>query len=88
MIYFFNLCSLFLVSLLFPSSLVPVSQLQELLDVTDATLELCTPDMRLRLQDQQQEVVGNWERLRLHMDQREAELKLTRQRYLFLNTVN
>ncbi|XP_067099877.1 spectrin beta chain, non-erythrocytic 5 [Osmerus mordax] len=62
-------------------------QLQELLDATDSTLELCTPDMRLRLQDQQQEVVGNWERLRLHIDQREAELKLTRQRYLFLNTV-
>lgn len=62
-------------------------QLQELLDGTDAILDLCSQDMRLRLQEVQQEVVERWEELRLHMEQREAELKLARQRYLFLNTV-
>ncbi|KAM6973270.1 spectrin beta chain, non-erythrocytic 5 [Aplochiton taeniatus] len=62
-------------------------QLQELLDAADSILELCAPDIKLHLQELQQEVVENWEELRLHTDQREADLKLARQRYLFLNTV-
>ncbi|XP_010891275.2 spectrin beta chain, non-erythrocytic 5 isoform X2 [Esox lucius] len=62
-------------------------QLQELLDGADSTLDLCTPEMRVLLQKQQQEVVEHWEKLRLYMDQREEELKGTRQRYLFLNMV-
>ncbi|KAL0969732.1 hypothetical protein UPYG_G00231540 [Umbra pygmaea] len=62
-------------------------QLQELLDGTDSTLELCSPEMRVLLQEQQQEVVENWDKLRLHMDQREGELQRARQHYLFLNTV-
>ncbi|XP_078145742.1 spectrin beta chain, non-erythrocytic 5 [Centroberyx gerrardi] len=61
-------------------------QLQEQLDGIDSILELCSPHLRLRLQEVQQEVVERWEELRLHMEQREAELKLTCQRYLFLNT--
>ncbi|CAB1331140.1 unnamed protein product [Coregonus sp. 'balchen'] len=62
-------------------------QLQELLDMADSTLNLCSPEMRVLLQEQQQEVVEHWEKLRLHMDQREGDLKRARQRYLFLNTV-
>nr|XP_029543639.1 spectrin beta chain, non-erythrocytic 5 [Oncorhynchus nerka] len=62
-------------------------QLQELLDMADSTLDLCSPEMRVLLQDQQQKVVEHWEKLRLHMDQREGDLKRARQRYLFLNTV-
>lgn len=64
-----------------------VLQLQEQLDAVDTILDLCTPQLRLRLQEVQQEVVERWEELRLHTEQREAELKLTCQRYLFLNTV-
>uniref|UniRef100_A0A8C8K4M3 Spectrin beta chain, non-erythrocytic 5 n=1 Tax=Oncorhynchus tshawytscha TaxID=74940 RepID=A0A8C8K4M3_ONCTS len=60
---------------------------QELLDMADSTLDLCSPEMRVLLQDQQQKVVEHWEKLRLHMDQREGDLKRARQRYLFLNTV-
>lgn len=55
--------------------------------MADSTLDLCSPEMRVLLQDQQQEVVEHWEKLRLHMDQREGDLKRARQRYLFLNTV-
>ncbi|KAG7510030.1 spectrin beta chain, non-erythrocytic 5 [Solea senegalensis] len=62
-------------------------QLQEQLDAVNPILDLCTPHLRLRLQDVQQEVVEWWEELRLHTEQREEELKLACQRYLFLNTV-
>ncbi|XP_071354370.1 spectrin beta chain, non-erythrocytic 5 [Trachinotus anak] len=62
-------------------------QLQEQLDAVDPILELCTPQLKLRLQDVQQEVVERWEELRLHTEQRETELKLACQRYMFLNTV-
>ncbi|XP_044022541.1 spectrin beta chain, non-erythrocytic 5 isoform X2 [Siniperca chuatsi] len=61
-------------------------QLQEQLDAVDSILDLCTPQLKLRLQEVQQEVVERWEELRLHTEQREAELKLACQRYLFLNT--
>lgn len=63
-------------------------QLQEQLDAVDAILVLCTPQLKLRLQRVQQEVVDRWEELRLYTEQREEELKLTCQRYLFLNTVS
>lgn len=66
---------------------VCVLQLQEQLDAVDPILELCTPQLKLRLQDVQQEVVERWEELRLHTEQREMELKLACRRYLFLNTV-
>lgn len=62
-------------------------QVQEQLDGVDSILHLCTPQLKLRLQEVQQEVVERWEELRLHMEQREKELKVTCQRYLFLNTV-
>ncbi|XP_068456287.1 spectrin beta chain, non-erythrocytic 5 [Clinocottus analis] len=61
-------------------------QLQEQLDTVDSILDLCTPQLKLRLQEVQQEVVERWEELRLHAEQREEELKLACQRYLFLNT--
>ncbi|XP_029350237.1 spectrin beta chain, non-erythrocytic 5 [Echeneis naucrates] len=61
-------------------------QLQEQLDAIDPILDVCTPQLKLRLQDVQQEVVERWEELRLHTEQREAELKLACQRYLFFNT--
>ncbi|KAM4625618.1 spectrin beta chain, non-erythrocytic 5 [Polymixia lowei] len=63
------------------------TQLQEQLDAADSIVDLCPPHLKLRLQEVQQEVVERWEELRLHMEQREAELNLARQRYLFLNTV-
>ncbi|XP_038585015.1 spectrin beta chain, non-erythrocytic 5 isoform X1 [Micropterus salmoides] len=62
-------------------------QLQEQLDSANSILDLCTPQLKLRLQEVQQKVVEQWEELRLHAEQREAELKLACQRYLFLNTV-
>ncbi|XP_039992754.1 spectrin beta chain, non-erythrocytic 5 isoform X2 [Xiphias gladius] len=62
-------------------------QLQEQLDAVDPILDLCTPELKLRLQDVQQEVVERWEELRRHTEQREEELKLACERYLFLNTV-
>ncbi|XP_029317025.1 LOW QUALITY PROTEIN: spectrin beta chain, non-erythrocytic 5 [Cottoperca gobio] len=61
-------------------------QLQEQLDGVDSILDLCTPQLKLRLQEVQQEVVERWEELRLQAEQREEELKLACQRYLFLNT--
>ncbi|XP_029982912.1 spectrin beta chain, non-erythrocytic 5 [Sphaeramia orbicularis] len=62
-------------------------QLQEQLDTVDSILEFCTPHLKRHLQELQQEVVERWEELRLHAEQREAELKLACQRYLFLNMV-
>lgn len=67
--------------------IVCVLQLQEQLDVVDSILELCTPHLKLRLEEVQQKVVERWEVLRGHAEQRGEELKLAYQRYLFLNTV-
>ncbi|KAM9341571.1 spectrin beta chain, non-erythrocytic 5 [Symphorus nematophorus] len=61
-------------------------QLQEQLDAVDSILNLCTPQLKLRLEEVQQEVVERWEELRRRAEQREEELKLACQRYLFLNT--
>uniref|UniRef100_A0A4W6DIZ9 Spectrin beta, non-erythrocytic 5 n=1 Tax=Lates calcarifer TaxID=8187 RepID=A0A4W6DIZ9_LATCA len=61
-------------------------QLQEQLDAVDPVLDLCTPQLKTRLHDVQQQVVERWEELRLHTEQREEELKMACQRYLFLNT--
>ncbi|XP_054861726.1 spectrin beta chain, non-erythrocytic 5 isoform X3 [Amphiprion ocellaris] len=61
-------------------------QLQEQLDAVELVLDLCTPHLKLRLQEVQQEVVEKWEELRLHTERREEELKLTCQKYMFLNT--
>ncbi|XP_030641786.1 spectrin beta chain, non-erythrocytic 5 [Chanos chanos] len=61
-------------------------QLQELLDSTDTILDQCSPDLRRKLQRQQQDVVECWEQLRVHMDQREEELQTTKELYLFFNT--
>lgn len=63
-------------------------QLQEQLDSVDSILDFCSPQLKLRLQEVQQEVMEKWEELRLQAEQREEELKLARQRYLFLNTVS
>ncbi|XP_049319614.1 spectrin beta chain, non-erythrocytic 5 isoform X1 [Astyanax mexicanus] len=62
-------------------------QLQELLDAADSILDLCSTELRVKMQEQQQEVVESWEKLRMTMEQREEELRLAKQRYLFLNTV-
>lgn len=64
-----------------------VSQLQEQLDAVDSILDLCPPHLNLHLEEVQQEVVGRWEELRGHAEQRGEELKFACQRYLFLNTV-
>ncbi|XP_026142105.1 spectrin beta chain, non-erythrocytic 5 isoform X1 [Carassius auratus] len=61
-------------------------QLQELLDGTDAILDMCSPELRVGLQELQQEVVESWESLRMHMEQREEELRSAKDRYMFLNT--
>ncbi|XP_052001180.1 spectrin beta chain, non-erythrocytic 5 [Xyrauchen texanus] len=61
-------------------------QLQELLDGADDILDMCSPELRVELQEQQQEVVENWEKLRMHMEQREEELRSAKDRYMFLNT--
>nr|XP_057947283.1 spectrin beta chain, non-erythrocytic 5-like isoform X2 [Doryrhamphus excisus] len=61
-------------------------QLQEQLDAVDSILDLCSPQLKLRLQEVQHQVVEQWEELRFHTEQREVELKLACQRYLFLNT--
>ncbi|AWP15961.1 putative spectrin beta chain non-erythrocytic 5 [Scophthalmus maximus] len=61
-------------------------QLQEQLDAVDHILDLCTPQLKLRLQDVQHNVVERWEGLRLHTEQREEELKWACQRHLFFNT--
>ncbi|XP_077095863.1 spectrin beta chain, non-erythrocytic 5 isoform X1 [Siphateles boraxobius] len=61
-------------------------QLQELLDGTDTILDMCSPELRVGLQELQQEVVESWESLRMHMEQREEELKSAKDRYMFLNT--
>ncbi|XP_047467733.1 spectrin beta chain, non-erythrocytic 5 [Mugil cephalus] len=61
-------------------------QLREQLDSVDSILSLCWPQLKLRLQEVQQEVVERWEVLRLQTEKREEELKLACQRYLFLNT--
>ncbi|XP_020497621.2 spectrin beta chain, non-erythrocytic 5 [Labrus bergylta] len=60
-------------------------QLQEQLDAIDPILGLCTPQLKLCLQEVQQELVERWEELRLQAEKREEELKLACQRYLFLN---
>lgn len=62
-------------------------QLQEQLDSVSSILDHCTPHLKLRLVEVQQEVVERWEELRGHADRRGEELKLACQRYLFLNTV-
>ncbi|CAK6979040.1 spectrin beta chain%2C non-erythrocytic 5 [Scomber scombrus] len=61
-------------------------QVQEQLDTVDSILKLCSPQLKLRLQEVQQEVLERWEDLRLHTEQREEELKRACQRYTFLNT--
>ncbi|KAI4798393.1 hypothetical protein KUCAC02_022079, partial [Chaenocephalus aceratus] len=61
-------------------------QLQEQLDGVDSILDLCSPQLKLRLQEVQQQLVERWEDLRLHAEKREEELKLACQRYMFLNT--
>ncbi|XP_024910886.1 spectrin beta chain, non-erythrocytic 5 isoform X2 [Cynoglossus semilaevis] len=66
---------------------VTEQQLQEQLDAVDAVLHLCTPQLKLRLQNVQQKVLEQWEELRLSTEQRQEELKLACERYLFLNTV-
>ncbi|XP_026156546.1 spectrin beta chain, non-erythrocytic 5 isoform X2 [Mastacembelus armatus] len=65
---------------------VTEQQLQDQLDAVDSILDFCTPQLKHRLQEVQQEVVERWEELQHHTEQREAELKLACQRYLFLNT--
>ncbi|XP_056867453.1 spectrin beta chain, non-erythrocytic 5 isoform X2 [Takifugu flavidus] len=62
-------------------------QLQEQLDAVDSVLECCSPSLKLRLEEVQEEVVEQWEQLRGHAEQRGEELKVACQRFLFLNTV-
>ncbi|KAL2098982.1 hypothetical protein ACEWY4_005462 [Coilia grayii] len=61
-------------------------QLQELLDAVDGVLGACSVELKAKLQEQQQEVVERWEKLRLLVDKREEQLNHARQRYQFLNT--
>uniref|UniRef100_A0A673I813 Spectrin beta chain, non-erythrocytic 2-like n=1 Tax=Sinocyclocheilus rhinocerous TaxID=307959 RepID=A0A673I813_9TELE len=61
-------------------------QLQELLDGTDTILDMCSPELRVGLQELQREVVESWESLRMHMEQREEELRSAKDHYMFLNT--
>nr|XP_055027307.1 spectrin beta chain, non-erythrocytic 5 [Misgurnus anguillicaudatus] len=61
-------------------------QLQDLLDGADDILDMCSPELRVGLQEQQQEVVESWDSLRMHMELREEELRLAKDRYMFLNT--
>ncbi|XP_063040192.1 spectrin beta chain, non-erythrocytic 5 [Engraulis encrasicolus] len=60
-------------------------QLQELLDTVDSVLGACSVELKARLQEQQQEVVERWEKLRLLVEKREEQLSHARQRYQFLN---
>uniref|UniRef100_A0A4W4DYW9 Spectrin, beta, non-erythrocytic 5 n=1 Tax=Electrophorus electricus TaxID=8005 RepID=A0A4W4DYW9_ELEEL len=62
-------------------------QLQELLDAADSILDVCSPELKGQMLIQQQEVMEGWERLRMHMECREEQLRLAKQRYIFLNTV-
>lgn len=57
------------------------------MDGTDTILDMCSPELRVGLQELQQEVVESWESLRMHMEQREEELRSAKERYMFLNTV-
>uniref|UniRef100_A0A672QKD3 Spectrin, beta, non-erythrocytic 5 n=1 Tax=Sinocyclocheilus grahami TaxID=75366 RepID=A0A672QKD3_SINGR len=61
-------------------------QLQELLDGTDTILDMCSPELRVGLQELQREVVESWESLRMHMEQREEELRSAKDHYMFFNT--
>ncbi|KAA0711222.1 Spectrin beta chain, non-erythrocytic 5 [Triplophysa tibetana] len=61
-------------------------QLQGQLDGIDDILDMCSPELRVGLQEQQQEVVESWDGLRRHMEQREEELRSTKDLYMFLNT--
>uniref|UniRef100_A0A3B4GB01 Spectrin beta chain, non-erythrocytic 5-like n=1 Tax=Pundamilia nyererei TaxID=303518 RepID=A0A3B4GB01_9CICH len=62
-------------------------QFQEQLDSVESVLELCTPELSVRLQKVQDEVVERWEELRLLAEKREEELKRASQRYQFLSMV-
>ncbi|KAJ0009205.1 hypothetical protein NQD34_016620 [Periophthalmus magnuspinnatus] len=63
-------------------------QLNELQDGMDAILDSCSPHLKPRLQEVQQEVMERWEELRLEAEQREEELHAAQQRHLFLNMVH
>ncbi|TSO67499.1 Spectrin beta chain, non-erythrocytic 5 [Bagarius yarrelli] len=62
-------------------------QMQELLDIADSVLDECSPGLREKIQERQQLLVEQWEKLRMAMEQREHELRLAKQRYIFLKRV-
>ncbi|XP_053365454.1 spectrin beta chain, non-erythrocytic 5 isoform X1 [Clarias gariepinus] len=62
-------------------------QMQELLDIADSILDQCSPELRGKIQHEQQRLVESWEKLRMCMEQREQKLKLAKQHYYFLKTV-
>ncbi|KAF7704200.1 hypothetical protein HF521_021272 [Silurus meridionalis] len=62
-------------------------QTQVLLDTADSILEQCSPELRSKIQEEQQEVVESWEKLRMYMEQREQGLRLAKQHHIFLKTV-
>lgn len=62
-------------------------QLQEQLDAVDSILHICTPHLKLRLVEVQQDIVERWEELRGHAELRGEELNLAYHRHLFLNMV-
>ncbi|KAK3538029.1 hypothetical protein QTP70_027382 [Hemibagrus guttatus] len=62
-------------------------QMQELLDIADSILDQCSPELRGKIQEEQQVVVESWEKFRMCMEQREQELRLAKQHYFFLKTV-
>ncbi|KAG7328102.1 hypothetical protein KOW79_008046 [Hemibagrus wyckioides] len=62
-------------------------QMQELLDIADSILDQCSPELRGKIQEEQQMVVESWEKFRMCMEQREHELQLAKQHYFFLKTV-
>ncbi|KAI5616449.1 spectrin beta chain, non-erythrocytic 5 isoform X2 [Silurus asotus] len=62
-------------------------QMQVLLDTADSILEQCSSELRSKIQEEQQEVVESWEKLRMYMEQREQDLRLAKQQHIFLKTV-
>lgn len=61
--------------------------MQELLDTADSILDQCSTELKGIIQEEQQEVVEMWEKLRMCMEQREHELRHAKQHYSFLKTV-
>ncbi|XP_071971772.1 spectrin beta chain, non-erythrocytic 5 isoform X1 [Engystomops pustulosus] len=62
-------------------------QLQELVDATDDTLQRCSGEQNLGLQQKQLEVVEKWEETKNKVEKRRTDLEVACKLYLFLATV-